>query len=214
MKEIRKNILKSIGIVFYFAVIYLAFTRMRIERLSGDIKIFAGLFLIFGIGMIEKSYKNESGLDAITATELIVLAFHSLSLIYVTKIFEIEFGIYLLYSGVTFSIYYIIKGIVLYTKGKREELKKLSDISEIVKEEPVKKEATKKNKKEKQVKSAVSVEENEEKENKGTKTESQKKEAKVKKKSTTKKATTKKSKSVKNTEVKVRKRKSDDKKEK
>ena len=152
MKEIGKSVLKSIGVIFYFAILFFAFTRMRIERLAGDIKIFAGLFLIFGLGMLEKSYKRESGLDAITSIELIVLAFHSLSLIYVTKILKIEFGMYLLYSGVVISIYYIIKGIVLFTKGKKEELKKLSDISDIVKEEPIKKEATKKTEKEKKIK--------------------------------------------------------------
>ena len=161
MKEIGKSVLKSVGVIFYFAILFFAFTRMKIERLAGDIKIFSGLFLIFGLGMVEKSYKKESGLDAITSIELIVLAFHSLSLIYVTKILKIEFGMYLLYSGVVISIYYLIKGIVLFTKGKKEELKKLSDISDIVKEKPIKKEATKKLEKEKKLKTIENKKEKE-----------------------------------------------------
>ena len=46
-----------------------------------------------------------------------------------------------------FVIYYILKCAILYTKMKYDELKNLSDIKEIVKEEPVKKEAKRKNKK-------------------------------------------------------------------
>ena len=45
-----------------------------------------------------------------------------------------------------FISYYIIKNILIYTKERKAELDKLSDIKEIVKDVPIKKETRRKNK--------------------------------------------------------------------
>ena len=44
-----------------------------------------------------------------------------------------------------FAIYYVLKSTVIYTRARMKYLKSLSDISEIVKDEPVVKEAKKRN---------------------------------------------------------------------
>ena len=63
---------------------------------------------------------------------------------HVIKLFQYDFRFYLLTSSYVFSIYYVLKAIVLYTKGRKDYYNSLSDISEIVKkEEPIKKEAKK-----------------------------------------------------------------------
>ena len=49
-------------------------------------------------------------------------------------------------SSYAFSIYYILKAIILYTKERRDYLKSLSDIKEIVDIKPTKKEAKKREK--------------------------------------------------------------------
>ena len=149
MKKILRTVVKILGVVFYFATIYFAFTRMKLERLDGDLKAFAGAFFIFGLIAIEEAYRKESGKIAIGAIELMVLAFHSLSINYVIKAYNIDIGKYLIFSGIVFSLYYIIKAIIINIRDKKQELKQISDVSEIVKEEPVKKEAKKKNKKQK-----------------------------------------------------------------
>lgn len=149
MKVIFKNILKALGVICYFAILVYATTRMDIGRLSEDIKIFAGAFLVIGILILEKAYKEDSGKVAITAIEFLVLSIHSLSITHMVNLFKCEFKKYLFISGAVILIYYIIKGIILYTKENQQYLKDLSDISDIVKEdEPVKKEAHKRNKKE------------------------------------------------------------------
>ena len=79
MKKILKNLLVAIGIISYFMILILAYTRMNTERLSNDIKVFAGMFLVVGILALEKAYKKDSGRVAITGIELLVLSFHSLS---------------------------------------------------------------------------------------------------------------------------------------
>ena len=58
-------------------------------------------------------------------------------------IYEFDFRTYLLTSAFVFAIYYILKSIIIYTRARIKYLKTLSDISEIVKDEPVVKEAKK-----------------------------------------------------------------------
>lgn len=146
MKKILKNLLVAIGIISYFMVLVLANNRMSTERLANDIKVFAGAFLVIGILVLEKAYKKDSGKMAITGIELLVLSFHSLSIMHMVNIFKCDFHFYLIISSVVVAGYYILKGIVIYTKERKEYLRGLSDISEIVKEhEPIKKEAKKRN---------------------------------------------------------------------
>lgn len=147
MKTIFKNLLQAVGVICYFIVLDFAYTRMDIERLSRDIEFFAGVFLALGILLLEKSYKKDSGKIAITGIELLCLSFHSLSIMHFITILECEFRFYLIASSISVATYYILKGIIIYTKEKKEYLNTLSDISEIVKEdEPIKKEAKKRNK--------------------------------------------------------------------
>ena len=151
-KEIRKRILKNISVaiivVAYFLVLILAHQNMRLERLAGDIEIFAIAYLVSGLIVLEKAYKKDNGKWAITSIELLVLAFHTLSINHMINILKCDFNKYLLISSGVFSIYFILKAIVIYTKDRKEYLDSLSDISEIVNEDkPIIKEATKKSKK-------------------------------------------------------------------
>ena len=56
---------------------------------------------------------------------------------------KIVFEDYILITSYIFSLYYILKAIIIFTKEKREYLKSLSDIREIVDIKPIKKEAEK-----------------------------------------------------------------------
>ena len=146
MNKIIKNLLKAVGVVCYFIVLSFAYTRMNLDRLVTDIEVFSGAFLVLGILALEKSYKDENGSLAITGIELLVLSMHSLSIMHVIALFKCDFKIYMGISSIVAVVYYLFKGIISYTKERREYLKGLSDISEIVKEEePVKKEAKKRN---------------------------------------------------------------------
>ena len=146
MKAISKNILKIIGIVSYFFVLGFAYQKMNIDRLIKDIEVFSGMFLFLGLIMLEKAYKDDNGKIAISGIELLVLSMHSLSIMHVITFFKYDFIRYLEVSAIVFSIYYVLKAAIVVTIEKKNALKQLSDISEIVKEEPVKKEATKKKK--------------------------------------------------------------------
>lgn len=144
LKKIFGNLLKAVGVMIYFIILSLAYVTMQQERLIGDIEVFAGAFLVIGIVFLEKAYKKDNGSIAITGVEFLFLSLHSLSIMHVITLFQYEFRLYLLTSSYILSIYFVLKSIILYTKGRKDYLNSLSDISEIVKkEEPIKKEARK-----------------------------------------------------------------------
>lgn len=145
-KKVFHQLLAAICIMLYFVVLNLAYTNMKEERLIGDIEVFAGAFLVVGIVMLERAYKHERGTYAITGIELLILSLHTLSIMHVITMFKYDFRLYLLTSSYIFSIYYVLKSIIIYLRERKIYLKGLSDIPEIIKkEEPSKKEATKRN---------------------------------------------------------------------
>lgn len=150
-KEISKNVVKGIlvilAIISYFLILILAHNNMKQERLIGDIEIFATTFLIAGLVVLENAYKKDNGKLAIISIELLTLAFHTLSIFHISAVLKLDFNKYVLISAGVFSIYYLLKTIITYTKAKKRYLDSLSDISEIVQnDEPVVKEAKKRTK--------------------------------------------------------------------
>ncbi len=141
LKQVFRCLLEAIFIIFYFAILNYAYKSMNNNRLIEDIKIFSGVFLLIGILFIEKGYKKEKFELSLYGIEIIFISFHSLSIMHVINRFDFNFQYYLLVSSYIFAIYFVLKAIILYTKGKKDYLKNLSDISDIVKESPQKKEA-------------------------------------------------------------------------
>lgn len=159
MKKITKDLIIAICLIAYVLILALAYTKMNIDRLSKDIQVFAGAFLVLGLLGLEKAYKSDDGKTAITAIELLVMSFYSLSIMHMVALIKCDFINYMFFSAGAIAIYYFIKEIIIFTKQKRDDLKNLSDISEIVKkDEPIKKEAKKRSKDEKIENNNLSVE--------------------------------------------------------
>ena len=128
-KKIFNQLLAAICIMLYFVILNLAYVNMREERLIGDIKVFAGAFLVVGIVMLEKAYRKEIGKYVVIGIELLVLSLHTLSIMHIITLLEYDFRLYLLTSSYIFSIYYVLKSIVIYVRERRIYLRGLSDIS-------------------------------------------------------------------------------------
>lgn len=147
LKEIYLNVLKAIIIVLYFFVLTLAYEKINSEYIELGIEIFTMIFLFISIYIFERAYKEDNGNLAIQGIEILILSTYTLTSRHITNKYNFEFKTYLLVASYIFAIYFILKCIVIYTKGRKEEAENLSDIREIVKkEEPLKKEATKKTK--------------------------------------------------------------------
>ena len=135
--------------MLYLVGINLVYGNVQQEGIITVLKISTLLFLAVGLILIELAYKKESGLLLINAIEALIFATHNLTTMHTIKLYNFDFRMYILTSSYIFSIYYVLKTIIIYTKGKRDYLKSLSDIQDIVKkDEPLKKEATRKSVKE------------------------------------------------------------------
>ena len=144
LKDIFRNIIIAIGVIIYFAILNFTYFKIEQEKILSVIEICSGILLLAALVLLEIAYKKDSGKFTISAIEFLVLAFHSLSIKYVITRYDYQLQFYLLTSSYVISIYFILKAIIIYTKGRKKYLDTLSDIPEILKkDEPVKKEAKK-----------------------------------------------------------------------
>ena len=149
LKKVFRCLIEAIIIISYFMVLNIAYNKMNHNRLMEDIKIFSGIFLLLGILFIERGYKKDNFEISLYGIESLGISFHSLSILHVINMYKFEFQYYLLASSYIFALYFVLKAVIIYTKGKKDYLKNLSDIPEIVKEKPQKKEAVKASEREK-----------------------------------------------------------------
>ena len=124
-----------ITIYFMFFNMYAVFTEATL--FTQYIKISSFIFLLLSILIFE---------IALNGIEFLVLSIFSLLIQYIPKVLKINENTYMVAGTYIFLIYYGIKNIIIYTCERKKELDNLSDIKEIVKDEPIKKETKRKNK--------------------------------------------------------------------
>ena len=112
------------------------------------INISSMIVLLVAILMFEIGYRKDKGKIFICGIEILGLAIFILLAKHLPKILECDIKTYIETGVYAIIAYYILKVAILYKKKKRDELKSLRDIKEIVKEEPTKKATKRKNIKE------------------------------------------------------------------
>ncbi len=137
------NILLAIAVMLYFIILYFAQEKLSSNHLTIGMQIVSAIVLVLGIICLEIAYKKDSGKLTISAIEMLVLSGYTFSMEHVTQVNGIGMEKYVAISSCLFTVYYILKAIIIYTKERKEYLKSLSDIRDIVNIEPVKKEAEK-----------------------------------------------------------------------
>ncbi len=145
--NVYRNIIIAIVIMIYFIGINSMYYKLKNNNLLIILKILSMAILLLGIIVLEIAYRKENGKLGTNAIEIIVLAGHTLSTAHIVALQKFHFANYILVSSYLFSIYYLFKAVFIYTKEKRDYLNSLSDIKEIVANDPVKKTATKKGEK-------------------------------------------------------------------
>lgn len=142
-KKIFENLIIAIAMMIYFMLINFSYLRMDQNILLKIVNIASIVILFFSIIIFEIAYHKDSGRIAINGIEVLVLAIQTLTIWTTINRFKLEFDKYILFSTYAFAIYYILKSIILYTIERKKYLNSLSDIHEIVSNEPIKKEAKK-----------------------------------------------------------------------
>ena len=155
--EIVKNILTqnlvinltyAIITVIYFVFISTQYSKFSGINLNNYIHISSLFFLGISIIIMEISFKKSDELIFTNGIEFLAMAVFILLTQHMTKLFNYSIQVYTLAGANFIGIYYILKSAILYTKEQQNKLNNLSDIKEIVKDEPIKKVSKRKNKKE------------------------------------------------------------------
>ena len=144
-RDILTNLIYSAIIIIYFIFFNLQYKSLAISTLAQYIKISSLVFLGIAIIMLEVGYRKKLKSIFFNGFEFSVLAAFILLMQHLPKLFKWTDNTYILIGSYLFAIYYILKYAMLYTKEKQNELNRLSDIKEIVKEEPRKKATKRKN---------------------------------------------------------------------
>ena len=146
--NVLNNLVYASMITIYFMFFNMCSIYTDTDIFVQYIKITSFIFLILSIIIFEVSYKKDNDEIALNGIEILILSIYLLLIQYIPKRLKIDENMYTLAGTYIFLIYYGIKNIIIYTKEKKKELDNLSDIKEIVKDEPIKKASKRKNKKE------------------------------------------------------------------
>lgn len=147
-QNIVLNLTYAIITVIYFVFISTQYSKFSGVNLNNYIHISSLFFLAISIVIMEVSFRKSNELTFINGIEFLVMAIFILLTQHMTKVFNYGIQVYTLVGANFIGIYYILKSAVLYTKEQQDKLKSLSDIKEIVKDEPIKKVSKRRNKKE------------------------------------------------------------------
>lgn len=151
-KPIVKDVITCITYLLLVVIYFVCFNKqiniLDSKTLSLYINISSMTFLIIAIIMFEVGFRKDKTKIFINGFEFFILAISTLLISHMTKVFGKTMQNYTEIVTYTFVAYYIAKIGVLYTKLRYDQLKDMSDIKDIVKEEPIKKATKRKNKKE------------------------------------------------------------------
>ena len=147
VKDVITNVTYLILVVIYFVCFNTQGSQLDQSILTNYINISAMTFLAISIVLFEIGYRKEKTKIFINGIEFLVLAIFTLLIKHMTKVLGHTMRNYTEVGTYAFVAYYILKTAIMYTKMKYDQLKSMSDIKEIVKEEPTKKATKRKNKK-------------------------------------------------------------------
>lgn len=138
-KEIRNKIVLNTAIALMIIVYFVGIILLSIYASKNIrevyLKISSMVAIIMSITIFEVAYKKDSGKIAIFGIEVLIMAIANLFLPYLLYKLNIQYIKIIIIAVGIFSIYYIIKLLIIYIHNKRKILKDNSDIKNIIKRE-------------------------------------------------------------------------------
>lgn len=132
-KNVLRNVITAALLTLYFFGVNLINLYMDSTIFMYQINAFSVILLIATIVIFEKAYNSDDDRTALLGIEIMFLALATLFLRYVTLKYSLDYMVCLVGLTIFFLVYYIIKSTVIYIKEKKDYIKSLSDIKEIVK---------------------------------------------------------------------------------
>ena len=146
-QKIFTNLTFALITIIYFIFFSTQYVKLDtltlIKYINGSSMLFLGISII----MMEIAYRKNDEFIFFNGIEFLAMAIFILLTQHMAKVLNCSIQVYTLAGANLFSVYYILKSAILYTKEQQDRLNNLSDIKEIVKDEPIKKASKRKNKK-------------------------------------------------------------------
>ena len=121
----------AIIVIVYFIFLILGFNNIEHSVYQTDLKVFAMCSLLIAIVLLEKAYKSDNGKLAMFGIETIFIAIITLALIYINIMLSDRYVSIVLSISYIVAIYYVIKSIILYIRGRKKYF--VDDMKEIMK---------------------------------------------------------------------------------
>ena len=115
-KKLLENISMAIAIIVYFMSLIFGKERINATNYTNLLKTYTMCLGILSIIIFEFSYKKESVKSMYTGIEVLILSIVTMFSIYICKVQELKYIFYLALFAYAFSIYYLIKDILIYNK--------------------------------------------------------------------------------------------------
>ena len=120
--------------ILYFVFLILGYNNIENQVYQTDLKVFAICILFLAIVILEKAYKSGSGKTAMYGIESLIIAVITLGLIYVNLMYSSHYINVLLIILRIVTVYYLIKSIIIYLKGRKKyfvnDMKKMINTEE------------------------------------------------------------------------------------
>ncbi len=126
--KIFENIICAIVILIYFILINIGYKSIKPEIFIIDLKVFSMSLILATICIFEYAYKKESGKYTIKGIELMIVAIATLSMLHIYQIYNNKFVNIETIVALLFSVYYVVKTIVIYVKNKKEIKQQVNNI--------------------------------------------------------------------------------------
>ena len=146
-QKIFTNLTFALITIIYFIFFSTQYAKLDTSILIKYINASSMFFLGISIIMMEIAYKKSDSLIFLNGIEFLAMRVFILLTQHMSKVFNCSIQVYTLAGANFFAVYYILKSAILYTKNQQDKLEALSDIKDIVKDEPVKKATKRRNKK-------------------------------------------------------------------
>ncbi len=129
-KMIFENILFAIAILIYFIFIDIGYMLMKKQNFEITLKVSSMIF--------EYAYKKESGKYTIKGIEMLLISITTLIIMQIYKFYNNKLINSITILALAFSIYYMVKSIIIYIKYKKNIKKQANNIYRITKRNEVK----------------------------------------------------------------------------
>ena len=137
-KMMFENILFAIAILIYFIFIDIGYMLIKKQNFEITLKVSSMVFVICTIGIFEYAYKKESGKYTIKGIEMLLISITTLIIMQIYKFYNNKLINSITILALAFSIYYIVKSIIIYIKYKKNIKKQANNIYRTTKRKEVK----------------------------------------------------------------------------